>query len=180
MKTPIYRSTNSPLYALQHQKSTAKSAENLYSQNSEDRESTAEKTTASENLQSYNTTILRITASEIYSKNQQRISTAKQRGKNLQQSKLQHQKIYSKPAKNFYSKKAFTSREQSTKEIIYSISDKLHKAPTKDYIKEVTFQKEFKSHFQQDLKTSLSNSWTLSTLQPTNRQIHKRTHPSSA
>ena len=106
--------------------------------------------------------------------NQQRISTAKTAKKeNLQQKKLQHQKIYSKTSREFlqrkqrrkkiYSKRKTTAPEKSTakstiftsngeqRKAIYSIiSDKLHKALTKDYIKRVTFQEEFKNHFQQD------------------------------
>jgi hypothetical protein len=64
----IWKSTDLHIHhstRLQHRKSTAISAENFYSQNSEERESTTEKTTASENLQ----------------QNQQRISTAKQQRK---------------------------------------------------------------------------------------------------
>ena len=166
----IYRSTNSPFYASQHQKSTAK----------QQRISTAS-TAKKENLQQrklQHLKIYRSTNSPFYASqhqkstaNQQRISTASTAKKENLQQQTTASEIYSKTAENFYSKKALTSREQSTKEIIYSISDKLHKAPTKDYIKEVTFQTEFKSHFLQDLETSLSNSWTLSTPQPTNSQI---------
>ena len=71
-------------------KSTANSAHNFYSENSKERESTAEK----------NYSIRKSTA------NQQRISTAKTAEKeNLQQKKLQHQKIYSKTSREFLQRK---------------------------------------------------------------------------
>ena len=114
---------------LQHQKIYSKSAKNFYSENSRERESTAEKTTASENLQ----------------QNQQRISTAKTAKKeNLQQKKTTAKE------KSTAKSTIFTSNGEQRKAIYSIISDKLHKALTKDYIKRVTFQEEFKNHFQQD------------------------------
>jgi len=101
LKIPIYSSTNSPFYALQHQKPTAK----------QQRISTA-KTAKKENLQQrklQHLKIYRSTNSTFYAPQhqkttakQQRISTVKQRRKNLQQRNLQHLKIYRSTYSPFY------------------------------------------------------------------------------
>ena len=89
---------------------------------------------------------------KIYSKFSTEFLQRKQQRKRIySREKLQHQKIYSKAAEKSTAKSTiFTSNGEQRKAIYSIISDKLHKALTKDYIKRVTFQEEFKNHFQQD------------------------------